>query len=414
MTDRPKRLDASFVDVVTEVGRYGDGRGGHGLSLLVKARKHGGLSKTFSQRITVNGKPKQIGLGAYPIITLTEARRLALENARMVRQAQAQPSTLIQALSGATAQPMPVSQSMPIPTEPIALTPSFAQVAEATINLHKQGWKAGTKTERMWRQMLETYAFPEIGDMSISSIQSAHIVTLLTPIWHSKAETARKTKQRISAVMQYAIAQGYRNDDPTQAVTAALPRGKRKNGNHAALPFDKVWEAIDYVSKSRTYTGKKLAFEFLVLTAARTSEVRGALWQEIDFQTKTWTIPAERMKAGRVHRVPLSDRAVEILTEAMVEGGDTDGLIFTDNKGKLLHQDAMRLLLKRYFKGVTMHGMRSSFRDWVAEKTDYPREIAEHALAHLEGSDTERAYRRTDYFEKRAAMMQEWSDFLRA
>ena len=215
MLDRPQQLTASFIDKVEDAGRYGDGRGGHGLSLLVKHRKGGGLAKTFSQRLTIDGKAKQLGLGAYPIVTLTDARQAALANARMVRQAQAQPSALIQALAGAV-QPAPVSAPASAPAPIITLgIPSFSMVAEDTIALHRQGWKAGTKTERMWRQMLSTYAYPEIGDMPVNAVQSGHVVSILTPIWHSKAETARKTKQRISAVMQFAVAKGYRSDDPT-------------------------------------------------------------------------------------------------------------------------------------------------------------------------------------------------------
>ena len=412
MSVRPDRLTAAFVDGVKDAGRYGDGRGGHGLSLLVKHRKGGGLSKTFSQRLTLNGKAKQIGLGAYPIVTLTDARQEALANVRMVRKAQARPSALVQALTDAV-QPAPapaIVQPAPAPAIVFGM-PSFSQVAEDTIALHREGWKQGSKTERMWRQMLTTYAYPEIGDMPVSDVQATHVVSILTPIWHSKAETARKTKQRISAVMQFAIAQGYRTDDPTQAVTAALPRGKRQSGHHAALHFSDVAKAIGRVNESRTYWGKKLAFEFLVLTGARTSEVRKARWNEIDFKNRTWTQPAAHTKAGREHRVPLSDRAIQILSEALTYGNTTDGLIFRDAKGKMLNQDALRQLLRRYYD-ATMHGMRSAFRDWAAEMTDYPKEIAEYALAHLEGSDTEQAYRRTDYFEKRRDMMQDWADYL--
>ena len=169
--------------------------------------------------------------------------------------------------------------------------------------------------------------------------------------------------------------------------------------------------AIDRIKQSRTYWGKKLAFEFLILTGARTSEVRMARWNEIDFKSRTWTQLAAHTKAGREHRVPLSNKAIEILSQALTYSNTSDGLIFKDAKGKMLNQNALRQLLRRYHN-ATMHGMRSAFRDWAAEMTDYPREIAEYALAHLEGSDTERAYRRTDYFDKRRELMQDWSDYL--
>ena len=411
--NRHNRLTGKFVKDCSTQGRYGDGRGGFGLSLLVKQGKNG-VVKSWSQRLYLHGKPRMIGLGAYPQISLQEARDLAAQNAVALKQATSSKPTGIQAIladAGILYTPTPAATRLIV--QGGSSMPTFAQVAEDTIAAHRPGWKSGTKTERMWRQMLTTYAYPEIGDMPIDTITSSHIIDILMPIWHSKAETARKTKQRISAVMSFGIGKNYRTDNPVDNVDASLPRGKKASKHNDSMPYPKVPAFIERHGASGAAKHTKLGFRFLILTGARTQEARFAEWKEIDLDNATWTIPAERMKAGRQHRVALSKQAMDILKEASALRVGGQDYIFANKKGKPVSEATyLRFMVKRNIYG-TPHGMRSSFRDWAAEMTDYPREMVEAAIAHLDGSDTERAYRRTDYLERRRELMQEWADYLR-
>ena len=386
---RPKILSATFVKTVNRPGRYGDGRGQHGLSLRVNLSSTGRSSKSWVQRLRLNGKTIEIGLGSYPVTSLAEARDKALNNARMVAAGHH-------------------------PRTPVAEVPIFVDALETVICLHRENWKEGGKTENLWRQSLERYAVPILGRKPVSDITSADVLAVLAPIWANKRPTAMKVRRRVSAVMQWAIVEGHRADNPAgDAITAALPRGGHATTHQPALPFAKVGEAITTVRDSRAWPATKLAFEFLTLTAARSQEVRLADWDEIDLDDATWTIPAGRMKAGREHRVPLSQQAMAVLKTALGEMSNEPGLIFRSPHGKPLTDSTISKLLRENNAGCVPHGMRSSFRDWAAECSDVPREIAEHAIAHVEGSASELAYRRTDYFEQRRELMQQWADYIR-
>ena len=385
---RPIRLTASFVRTVKQPGRYGDGRGGFGLSLLVKPRSVGGFSKTWSQRVIVDGKPVNIGLGAWPIVTLAEARAAALKNRRAIAQGRD-------------------------PRATPAVVPTFAEAAEEVIRIHAQGWKKGGKSEAQWRSSLNRFVLPHLGDRPVNDIQPRDVMSVLLPIWNTLPESARRIRRRIGSVMKWAVAQGFRNDNPAgDSLSAALPRNAAAPKHFPALPFAEVAAALHRVRDSRVYPTRALCFEFLTLCAVRSGESRNARWEEFDTESAVWTIPAERMKVRRTHRVPLSRQALGVLSMARGLGEDS-GLVFPAAQGGPLNDASLSRLCKDLDLGCVPHGMRSSFRDWAAECSDAPHEVCELALAHVHSDRVERAYRRTDLFERRRKLMQEWADYIR-
>ena len=382
---RPKILSASFVRTISRPGRYGDGRGGHGLSLLVKPMTNGRLSKSWSQRLLINGKPVNVGLGAYPLVSLADARTAALEN----RQA---------LLKG---------------RDPRRSMPLFSQAAEEVIKIHAAGWKDGGKSAYHWRASLRDYAMPKIGNKRINAITTSDILALLLPRWHDRTETMRRVKQRIGAIMKWAIANGYRVDDPTLTLAAVLPKNGTVRNHHKALPYPEVGEAIARIRVSGAYWDTVACFEFMTLTAVRSGEARLARWADVDLETATWEIPGERMKTKRPHRVPLSKRALEILKDAS-QYADRSGLVFPGVSGKALSKNAISKLVRENNIGCVPHGMRSSFRQWAAERTNHPREVCELALAHVNSNRVEAAYQRSDLFELRRRLMEQWAGYLAA
>ena len=289
--------------------------------------------------------------------------------------------------------------------------PTFLEAFEAVLAIQRPGWRDGGKTEGAWRTTIGAYAKP-LHARRVDAITAADILAVLVPIWHDKHETARKTKQRISAILRWAVTQGHRTDDPTAAVTAALPKTGNGRKHHQALPYTDVNDAIRRVRESGAWWATKLAFEFLVLTAARSGEVRKATWAEIDFEAATWTVPAVRAKTGREHRVPLAPRAVAILEEARARTGGGEGLLFPSATGRVLSDNTLSKILREIGIAAVPHGFRSSFRQWAAERTSTPREVAEHALAHVVGAESERAYQRSDLFDKRRELMAAWARYL--
>ena len=385
--NRPRRLSASFVRTVNRPGRYGDGRGGFGLSLLVKPRSAGGFSKTWSQRVILGGKPVNIGLGAYPVVTLAEARDEALRNRRAIAQGRD-------------------------PRARAPLVPTFEEAVEQVIAIHAQGWKKGGKSEAQWRSSLHRFVLPHLGHLPVNAIQPRDIMGVLLPIWNTLPETARRIRRRIGVVMKWAVAQGYRRDNPVgDALSAALPRNASAPRHFRALPFAQVAAALQKVRAAPVYPTRALSFEFLTLCAVRSGESRHARWDEIDLESAVWTIPAERMKARRTHRVPLSRQALLVLSAARGLGEDS-ALVFPAPHGRPMNDASLSRLCRELDLGCVPHGMRSSFRDWAAECSDAPREVCELALAHVHSNRVERAYRRTDLFDRRRELMQEWADYV--
>ncbi len=384
LLDRPATLSASFVRTVKHPGRYGDGRGGHGLSLLVKPTENGRLSKTWSQRLRIDGRPVMIGLGPYPVVTLADAREKALENRRLL------------------ARGKDPRRSRAIPT--------FEQAAEAVIAIRADTWRDGGRTAGIWRSSLERFVYPQIGAKRVNEISSADVMRVLVPVWNDKRATATKLKSRIGGVMAWAIAQGYRPDNPAgEAIAAALPRTGAQQTHHRALPHHQVGDAITAIQDSDAWPATKLAFEYLVLTATRSGEVRGARWDEIDLDTETWTVPGDRTKTGKPHRVPLSSRALEILADATAIA-DASGLLFPSPSSRELSDATLSKLLKERNIGAVPHGFRSSFRSWCAD-TGTPREVAEAALGHTIAG-VEGAYQRSDLLKARRDVMDRWADYL--
>ncbi len=382
---RPKRLSASFVRTVKQPGRYGDGHGGHGLSLLVKPRAHGGVAKSWSQRLRINGKPCNIGLGPFPIVNLAEAREAALENARAVYQGH---------------DPRKGSA-----------TPSFDKAAEIVVEMHASTWR-NPRTADIWRSSFRRFVSPLIGSKPIGAVTSADILSVLTPIWNGgKQETARRLRHRIGAVMRWSIGAGHRGDNPAgDAVSQVLPKnGTVPRRHRRALHHREVASALAKIRASNAWAATKLLLEYTILTAARSGEARLATWSEVDLPAEVWTLPAERMKSGREHRVPLSTRALELLIEAQKLSDGSD-LLFPSPTGKALSSVTTRSLLNGSGIDATMHGFRTSFRSWCAEN-DESRELAEAALAHVVPG-VEGAYMRSDLFERRRRLMQAWADYL--
>ena len=299
----------------------------------------------------------------------------------------------------------------PLAAKRARAVPTFAEASEAVIALYQPTWKSPTKTAGLWRKTLATYAEPVIGAKSVATIDTADVLAVLSPIWTAKPETARKVRQRIGAVMKWAIAERHRQDDPTgDAITNALPRAPQARTHHRALPHTEVAAAVEAVRASGALVATRLAFEFVVLTTSRSGEVRLATWDEVDFKGATWTVPAERMKAGREHRVPLSARALAVLAEAR-EIADGSGLIFPSATGRAMSDSTISKLIRELGIKAVPHGFRSSFRDWAGE-TGESREVAEAALAHRLPDKTEAAYARSDLFDRRRDVMNAWAAYL--
>ena len=386
--NRPKQLSSAFVKTVNQPGRYGDGRGGFGLSLLVRETANDRWSKTWAQRLRVNGKPVNIGLGSFPVVTLAEAREKALENRRAVAQGRDPRGGGI---------------------------PDFETAAEKVIEIHSAQWKESASSKREWRSTLARYAYPQIGAKRVDQITSADILAVLLPMWGTKNDTANRVRRRISAVMRWCIAEGHRGDDPAgEAVVAALPKRDNIRQHHKALHHSKVGGALCTLRDSGTYPSLVAALEFLALTATRAGEVRFATWEEIDWEECLWSIPQARTKTGKLHRVPLSSRAMAVLEEAKTgaRGPMARGpLIFPSMTGKPIANGVLPRAMKAAGIDAVPHGFRSSFRDWCGE-TGVPREVAEMCLAHVVGG-VEGAYARSDLFDRRRPVMEEWGKYLR-
>ena len=287
--------------------------------------------------------------------------------------------------------------------------PTLRQAAQAVLALHAPQW-TNPRQAKIWYRSLSQYVFPRLGDSLVSDITSDDLLAVLEPIWSSRNDTARRVRQRLGAIMKWAIAQRYRTDNPADVVGVALPRVNRSKEHYLALHHSKVAAAIDLVRRSDAYVSTRLAFEFLVLTAARSGEVRPALWEEFDLEAAMWTVPASRMKARVQHRVPLSGRSLAILREAR-ERFPAGGLVFPSQKGNVISDSTISRVLLRLKVGAVPHGFRSSFRDWCGE-TGVSREVAEACLAHVVANKVEAAYARSDLFKLRVPVMESWAAYL--
>ena len=369
-------------DVV--VRNYTDGRGAHGLSLRVQPNGF----RHWYQHIRIDGRYTNLGLGGYPIVTLEEARAAAAANARLVANG---------------GDPRATARG----------APTVSRTLDALIARDSPTWRNAERTAKDWRSSLANHA-PAILLRRVDAVTSRQCINALTPLWNTKRETARKVKHRLSAVFKLAVAEGHREDNPVDAVDAALPKRRgaaQRPGNHRALPHGEVRDALAAIAATDAWAGTKLAFRFLVLTAARNSEVRLATWDEMDLDAALWTIPAARMKAATEHRVPLNDAALTVLEEAR-SIADPSGLVFPSVTGRPMSNSTLSKLLRENGVAAVPHGFRSSFRDWAAECTPFAREVMEAALAHRVPGAVEAAYFRSDLLEKRRELIQRWADYI--
>lgn len=377
-----KALTAQFVKNTKTPGKYFDGYG-----LYMRVYKNG--TKFWVQRIVIKGKRTELGYGPVELKSLADVRVIALENYNLAH-------------SGGD----PLNKR----AEEMAIL-SFAEATKKVYALYRPTWK-NKKHAQQFLSTLETYAWPKIGKIKIDAITPSDVLRVLTPIWTTKHETARRVLQRISTVIKWTIAQGWRQDNPADNVALALPKMAKVKEHRKALPYERVAECIERVKNSKAGVTTKLAFEFLVLSASRSGETRGALWSEIDTENAVWEIPAERMKMKRPHRVPLTKRMLDLLQEAK-KYDNGSGLVFPSvGKRKSLSDATLSKLIKELGFEADVHGFRTSFRTWAQEKTNFPREVAEMALAHNVGNAVEQAYARSDLFDKRRKLMETWAAFL--
>ncbi|HYG85076.1 MAG TPA: integrase arm-type DNA-binding domain-containing protein [Azospirillum sp.] len=383
----PGKLTAVQVRNLKEPGRYVDGRG-----LMLVIGTDG--SRKWVLRLQKGGRRRDFGLGSERDVKLAEARDEA-ENIRKQVRAGLDPA----------AERRKAAQKIP----------TFKEAAVQVHAEHKGSWK-NAKHAAQWLATLQEYAFPTLGELTVDKIDTPQVRDALLPIWLEKPETARRVRQRIGTVLDWAATKGYRSgENPVRGVSKGLPRQPKGQEHFAALPWRKVPEFMTSLHETdKAGPVVKLLFEFVVLTAVRSGEARGARWSEFDLEAKTWTIPKTRMKAGVAHVVPLSEPALAVLKQAREHRStdDADALVFPgERSGKPMSDMALTMLLRRMGAGCTAHGFRSSFRDWCAEATNFPREVAEAALAHTLESKVEAAYRRSDLLAKRGKLMEAWAGF---
>lgn len=393
MSRKAKELSALEVGRLTKPGHHAVG-GVAGLYLYVNETS----ARSWVLRVMVGSKRRHMGLGGFPDVSLAQAREKA-RNARGDVSAGNDP--IHQRTLAASA--LRAQQATEV---------TFEQAAESYIEAHGDVWK-NPKHRAQWLSTLSTYAYPAMGKLLVRDVSQEHVLNALEPIWKIKTETATRLRGRIESVLDWATVRKYRSgDNPARwkgHLDKLLPApGKiQKVEHHKALALDAL---STFMRSLRTQNGiASEALEFAVLTAARSGEVRGALWQEMDLTNAIWTIPADRMKAGREHRVPLSEAAMEVLLTQPKSSGDA--LVFPAPRGGTLSDMTLTAVMRRMQVNAVPHGFRSTFRDWCSECTHYPRDLAEQALAHAIESKVEAAYRRGDALEKRRQMMEDWAIF---
>lgn len=388
-----KLTPRTIAALLKKPGKHADGDG-----LYLSVRPSGSASWLF--RYMLDGKAREMGLGGYPDVSLSQARTATAAQRRLL---------------GQRTDPLEVrrkSEAEKAEAARRANVPTFAEAAASCIEAKRAGWR-NAKHASQWQNTLSTYAFPIIGDMRVDEIETEHVLKVLATVWTEKTETASRLRGRIETVLSFATAKRMRTgENPARwrghlDQLLAAPAKVRAVEHHPALPWRELPGFMALLRQQRTTTAQ--ALELCILTATRSNETLGALWSEIDLQARAWTIPAERMKTRRPHRVPLSDAVIALL-ERLPRFGGCDYLFPGRKPGRRLSDMSMLSLLRRMDRAdLTVHGFRSAFRDWCAEATNYPREIAEQALAHTITNKAEAAYWRGDVFDKRRLMMEQWA-----
>ena len=373
-----------------QVKNAGPGKHHDGQGLFLRVYESG--AKCWVLRLTMDGRRREIGLGGWPEVSLADARRKTLEHRAAV----------------AGGRDILVEKRR-------ARVPTFRESAKSVHEAHRPRWRSERYAANWWAS-LEKHAFPEIGDMRVDRITQSDVLRVLTPIWTARPEVARKTRQRIRTILRWAMAHGYVQFNMAgEVIEGALPPMPRVKSHFRSLHYSKVAEALAVVEESGASPSAKLCLRFVVLTAARSGEARNATWDEIDFETCEWKIPAERMKAASEHRVPLSEAAMDVLdrVKACHDGSD---LVFPSplKPGRPLSDMTLTKILRDVGLSdrATVHGFRASFRTWALEETDAPWAVAEAALAHSLGDSVQQAYIRGDAYDKRRKLMDQWADYL--
>lgn len=360
-------------------GRHADGGG-----LYLEVDPSG--ARRWTLRTVVRGRRRDIGLGSAQVVSLAEARTEAARLRKVAR-----------------------TGGDPFAERQRSSAPDFETAARQCFEERSEAWR-NPKHQAQWLSSLEAYVFPLIGRLRVDQIGTPEVLKILTPIWLEKPETARRVRQRVGLVLEWSKAKGFRNvPSPTREIGRALPAQKDKPRHHPALPYADVSNFIRNMRETDAANTTKDALEFLILTATRTNETLGAMWSEVDWNSAAWVIPGERMKSGRPHTVPLTERAITILEKRKTAHSGISDFVFESKPGKPLSNMALLMLMRRMQVGAVPHGFRSSFRDWAEECTNTPREVAEACLAHIVGDKTERAYKRTELLVKRRKLLDLWA-----
>lgn len=400
----PRKVHNSLTPL--QIKNAGPGRHADGGGLYLRVQGAG--SKSWLFRAVVAGKTRDVGLGPAAgtgAMSLAQARLAAQELSLKVARGEPIDGPRAAARKAAAEEQRKAGAAK-----------TFREVAEAFVDLREGGWR-NDKHRQQWRNTLKAYAYPHFGNLPVAEVDTSHVMAALTPIWATKPETASRVRGRIENVLDAAKVQGLRSGENPARWRGHLDhllskRQKLTRGNHAAMAYQALPEFMERLRSREAVAA--LALEFTILTAARTGEVLGAAWGEIDAEAAVWTIPASRMKTGKEHRVPLSNGALGILAKVKkLRTEQSPGAIVFPNGNSRLSGMAMAMLLRRMgIKNATVHGFRSTFRDWAAECTEYSHEVCEMALAHVIGNKAEAAYRRGDLFAKRRALMADWADFV--
>ena len=373
------KLSVRKIRDIKEPGRYGDGGG-----LYLYVRKGG--SRQWILRTTINRRPVDLGLGSTRLVSLAQARELALEKMKAIKEGR---------------NPLAEKKER-------AAIPDFETAAREVYEEKKGSWKNPAHI-RQWIQTLEDYAFPIIGKLAVSDIESSHIRKVLSPIWTKKEESARRLKQRMKVVFDWVIVEGHRKSaNPVIGIEQALPKQTGKVKHHEALTWKKLPKFMVELEGREGVSA--FALRFLILTVGRSDEIRDARWDEISFRQKLWSIPGEKMKMEKPHRVPLSPQAIAVLHA--VKGLSEDFVFPGQKPGRALSNSAFSaVMIKMGYETLTAHGFRSTFKDWCSEEARADWEVSELALAHQVGNKTERAYARSDLLERRRPLMNEWASY---
>ena len=378
-------LNVAKIRSLTAPGRYGDGE-----TLFLHVAPGG--SKSWVQRITVNGRRRDIGLGAWPLVSLADAREKAIDNRRLAR-----------------------SGGDPMAAKRRAAMPTFREATARTVEALAPTWR-NPKHTASWSQTLEKHAFPVLAAMRVDQIERQDVLRVLKPLWNRKSETGRRVRQRIRMVLSWCQAQGFVDVNMAgEVISGALPPMRTTQRHMTALPYAEMTQVLRTIEGGIFSTNAKLCLRFTVLTATRGKEARGARWEEVDLEDRLWCIPAQRTKTFTEHRQPLSRAALAVLERARTIA-DGSGLVFpsSQTRGGPFSNVAMMLVVKRNGLGgrMTMHGCRATFRTWASECTDAHHAVMEMSLGHAVGSSVERVYARSDLLDKRRALMEQWGSYV--